>query len=87
VAYVVAPRFHGEKSVELLLSAIADGTLDDDEPSPALGAMPPNNKSATLSRRRVSQSVTAKRMTAKCMTAKCVASKCVASTQCMTAMR
>ena len=76
------PRFHGEKSVELLLPAIADGAFDDDEPSPALGAMPPNNKSATLSRRRVSQSVTAKRVAAKC-----VAAKCVASTQCMTAMR
>jgi hypothetical protein len=78
--------------VELLLPAIADGTFDDDEPSPALGAMPPNNKSATLSRHRVSQSVTAKRvtakrMTAKRMTAKRMAAKCVASTQCMTAMR
>ena len=87
MAYVVAPRFHGEKSVELLLPAIADGTFDDDEPSPALGAMPPNTKSATLSRRRVSQSVTAKCVAAKRMAAKCVAAKCVASTQCMTAMR
>jgi hypothetical protein len=68
--------------VELLLPAMADARFDDDEPSPALGAMPPNNKSATLSRRRVSKSVTAKRMAAKRM-----AAKCVASTQCMTAMR
>jgi hypothetical protein len=44
VAHAVAPRFHGKKSVGLLLPAIADGAFDDDEPSPALGAMPPNNK-------------------------------------------
>ena len=47
----------------------------------------PITNSATLSRRRVSQSVTAKCMTAKCVAPKCVAAKCVASTQCMTAMR
>ena len=77
------PRdFTARNQWNYLLHAIADSAFDDDEPSPALGAMPPNNKSATLSRRRVSQSVTAKRMTAKR-----VAAKCVASTQCMTAMR
>jgi len=30
--------------VALLLPAIPDGAFDDDEPSPALGPMPPNNK-------------------------------------------